>query len=68
MNKRLACRNRIGPVLADRTALEELLLRESALPGRRANLELAAAFADVIEERGSGDGRAVGVTLGESWD
>ncbi len=58
MKKREACRGHIGEVLTDRSALERLLLRESGLPGRRANLELAAAFADVIEERGDGDGRA----------
>jgi hypothetical protein len=57
MKKRSACRQRVTEVLDDREGLERLLLRESGLPGRRANLELAAAFADVIEEQGVGGGR-----------
>lgn len=52
MTKREACRTKLEPLLADRAKLERLLLRDSGLPGRRANIELAAAFADVFEDEG----------------
>ena len=39
-------------MLGDHAALGRLLLQQSGLPGPRANLELAAAFADVVAERG----------------
>jgi len=57
VNKRQACRQALGQVLTDRAAVERLLLRDSGLPGRRANLELAAAFADLIADEGAAAGR-----------
>lgn len=52
MTKREACRRKLAPLLADRAKLERFLLRDSGLPGRRANIELAAAFADLFGEAG----------------
>ena len=53
MPKRDACRAKLGPLLADPALLESYLLKSSGLPGRRANIELAAAFADVLQETGA---------------
>jgi hypothetical protein len=53
VSKRARCRQQIAERFGDPAALEQLLLRDSALPGRRANLELAAALADEWAERGA---------------
>lgn len=46
MGKRETYAKKLQPLLADRAKLESYLLKNSALPGRRTNVELAAAFAD----------------------
>jgi len=51
--KRDACKTKLGPLLPDRAKLESYLLKNSGLPGRRANIELAAALADVFQEKGA---------------
>ncbi len=53
MSKRDACTAKVGPLLPDPAKLESYLLKNSGLPGRRANIELAAAFADVFQEKGA---------------
>jgi hypothetical protein len=50
MGKRDSCRARIVELVSRPADLEQLMLRDSALPGRRANLELAGAFADVAAD------------------
>jgi hypothetical protein len=47
--KRDAYREKIERLRSDWRKLEAYLLRESGLPGPRGNLELAAAFSDVLE-------------------
>jgi len=42
-------------VAEDRDGLEAFLLKHSGLPGRRANVDLAAAFADIVERAGADD-------------
>jgi hypothetical protein len=64
VNKRDRCRARIAELHATPSELERLLLRECALPGRRANLELAAAFADAA---GSDDEQSHWWTLVDRW-
>lgn len=53
MAKRDACRAKVEPLLSDSAKLESHLLKNSGLPGRRANIELAAAFADAFGEKGA---------------
>ncbi len=53
MTKRQAYTKKLDALIGDLTGLEAFLLRNSALPGRRANTELAAAFADVFQETGA---------------
>lgn len=53
MTKRGAYGGKLQPLLPDRAKLESYLLKNSGLPGRRANIELAAAFADVFQEKGA---------------
>ncbi len=53
MSKRQAYRSRLESLLVDGGKLEGFLLEKSALPGRRANSELAAALADVFQEKGA---------------
>lgn len=50
MGKRAICRAKITELIDESRDLEQLMLRDCALPGRRANLELAAAFADVATD------------------
>ena len=64
MSKRSRYRARIAGLDAASRDLEQLMLRESALPGRRANVELAAAFADVV---GGEDGGEPGWPLVLRW-
>ena len=52
MGKRQDHARRVGQLLDDLTTLRRLLLDGSGLPGPRGNLELAAAFADAVGERG----------------
>ncbi len=58
MSRRQAARAKIDRVWSSESALEQTLLDGSGLPGPRANLELAAAFADASGER----------PLDETWD
>ncbi|MHC4198425.1 MAG: hypothetical protein ACYSU0_00340, partial [Planctomycetota bacterium] len=53
MSKRDACKAKVGSLLPDPAKLESYLLKNSGLPGRRANIELAAALADVFREKGA---------------
>lgn len=49
-SKRQRCRARLEPLRRSRGKLESFLTTHSGLPGPRADLELAAAFADMFEE------------------
>jgi hypothetical protein len=54
VSKRQDQARRVSQLLDDPPALGRLLQRESGLPGPRANLELGAALADAVAERGPG--------------
>jgi len=57
MAKRQTYAAKLGKFVAEGwEGLEAFLLKHSGLPGRRANVELAAAFADVVERAGADDG------------
>jgi hypothetical protein len=58
VSRRQAARAKIDRAWPSEAALEQILLDGSGLPGPRANLELAAAFADASSER----------PLDETWD
>jgi hypothetical protein len=47
--KRQRCREQLAKLRGDREKLTAFLLKNSGLPGRRANIELAAAFADILQ-------------------
>lgn len=53
MSKQLAYRQKLTSILDTPDEIETLLMRESGLPGPRANLELAAAFADIVTDSAS---------------
>jgi len=56
MGKRETYAAKLGGLAAeDRAGLEAFLLKHAGLPGRRANIELAAAFADVVGRAGADD-------------
>ena len=57
MRKRETYAAKIEGLVGDPGRLEAFLLRNSGLPGRRANIELAAAFADTIARAGADDER-----------
>lgn len=57
MAKRHHYRTQLEPLLPDRAKLESYLLKSSGLPGRRANIELAAALGDVFGEKGATEGQ-----------
>lgn len=57
MARREAYAAELEPIVDDARRLEEFLLRSSGLPGRRANVELAAALADVVARAGADDER-----------
>ncbi len=54
MGKRNDYQRRLQPLLEDFSLLENMLLANSGLPGVRANLEAAAAFADSLQDEATG--------------
>ncbi|MHC5058319.1 MAG: hypothetical protein ACYTKD_26990 [Planctomycetota bacterium] len=53
MSKRETYAARLEGLVGDGVRLEAFLLKNSGLPGRRANIELAAAFADTVARAGA---------------
>ncbi len=53
MPKRDTYAKKLKPLRADREALKRFLLAHSGLPGRRPDLDLAVAFADLFEHAGA---------------
>ena len=57
MGKRETHAARLADLIEDPPRLEAFLLKHSGLPGRRANIELAAALADAVANSGADDER-----------
>lgn len=55
MSKRETYAAKLEKLVGDAGRLEAFLLKNSGLPGRRANIELAAAFADTVARAGADD-------------
>jgi hypothetical protein len=53
MRKRETYAAKIAKLIGDARKLEAFLLKNSGLPGRRANIELGGAFADVVARAGA---------------